>query len=138
MYQRLQTLPRWVKTALFAVVDTVLIAVCLFAAFWMRLGSFDPAYFLERSGPLFALAPVLGLGLILGTGMHRIKLSAFEGRSIPRIAWVTAGLMLMAYTVSYVFALLTPRSVGTVPSCRAFRLTPWLRILAARVAARLL
>lgn len=131
MYQTLQTLPRWAKTTLFAVSDAVLIVLFLFVAFWMRWGSFEPGYFLERSGPLFALAPGLGVGLFWVTGLYRVKLSAFDGRSIPRIAWLSLGLVLMAYTVSYVFALLTPRSVPLI-----FGLLCFLGVVGIRLAAR--
>lgn len=114
MHQALLSLPRWMKTSIFVVSDTALILLCLFAAYWLRLGVFDPSLYIFRSGALFASLPFIGLALILAAGMHRIKLSGFESGSIPRFAWVSVGLMLSAFAVSYVADLRTPRTVPMI------------------------
>ncbi len=114
MHQLLTELPRWVKTSLFVAIDTALVFGCLFAAFWLRMGAYDPDLYFRWSGPLFLILPLIGSGLFIATGMHRIKLSTFEAGSIPRIAWVACGLVLMAFTVSYLIGLRTPRSVPMI------------------------
>ncbi|MEM6824037.1 MAG: nucleoside-diphosphate sugar epimerase/dehydratase [Pseudomonadota bacterium] len=131
MYHWLQGLPRWAKTAIFVVSDTALIFVCLWLAFWLRLGSFDPGEFFARSGLLFSVLPVVGACLLITAGMHRIKLSAFESRSIPRIAWVAGALVLLAFTLSYLLGLRTPRSVPMILGLLFF-----VGAIATRIAAR--
>lgn len=130
MYQTLQSLPRWIKSSIFVVSDTALVLACLFAAYWLRLGVYDPSLYLQRSGLLFLILPIVGLIVIFGTGMHRIKLSAFEAGSMPRIALVSAALMLLAFTISYLADLLTPRSVPMI-----FALLFFLGAIGTRMAA---
>ncbi len=137
MHKALLSLPRWMKTSIFVVNDTALVLLCLFAAYWLRLGVFDPGLYLSRSGALFACLPVIGLALIYAAGMHRIKLSGFESGSIPRFAWVSLGLMLSAFAVSYVADLRTPRSVPMILGLLFFMTAIGTRMAALRVLHRL-
>ncbi len=115
MHDQLQGLPRWIKTSIFVACDTGTILLALVFAFWLRLGSPEAAApYIARSAPLFAVLPGLGLALIAAAGLPRIKLSAFEARSVPRIAWVAGGLMMLAFTISYILTLPTPRSVPMI------------------------
>ncbi len=114
MEQTLLSLPRWAKSLIFVVADAVLIFLCLVLAYALRMGVFDPGVFIERSALLFPALPLIGIAVILRTGMHKIKLSAFEPQSIPRIAYVSVVLMLVAFTISYLAGLRTPRSVPVI------------------------
>ncbi len=133
MHQALLSLPRWMKTSIFVVNDTALVLLCLFAAYWLRLGVFDPGLYLFRSGALFAFLPIIGLILIYAAGTHRIKLSGFESGSIPRFVWVSVGLMLSAFAVSYIADLRTPRSVPMILGLLFFLSTIGTRMAALRI-----
>ncbi len=133
MEQTLISLPRWAKSLIFVVADALLIFLCVVLAYTLRLGVFDPGVFIQRSALLFPAMPLIGVAVILRTGMHKIKLSAFEPQSIPRIAYVSLVLMLVAFTVSYLAGLRTPRSVPIIFGLLFFVGTIGMRLAAIRL-----
>jgi len=81
MERFISTLPRSIKQAIWLVLDAVLVGLCLYLAFALRLGR------------------------------HRIKLSALERHALSRIGIVAVLMMLSAMALSYLLNSWAPRSV---------------------------
>jgi FlaA1/EpsC-like NDP-sugar epimerase len=102
------------KRLILLTVDGILLPVTLLLAFSLRYGTLFPDVPLERSASLFPLVTILGLGLIIVMGLHRIKLAAFENTAIIRTGIASLGVATIASGLSFGFGFFAPRSVPMI------------------------
>jgi FlaA1/EpsC-like NDP-sugar epimerase len=114
MYQFLMGLRRGTKQTFWLALDTVLVPICLYLAFALRLGTFVPFEHTTPSIWLFGLMAAAGLGGSYAVGLHRIKLHALERDAILRIGAVAIMLMVSAIVLTYLLEAWVPRSVPLI------------------------
>jgi len=107
----LALLPRFWKRAIFLTVDTLLVPICLYAAFVFRYGTATPFNQLQESWTLFPAQLAFGFSIIWALGLHRIKLVTFDTHSLANIGAAALGMALSAMALSYIFGFAAPRSV---------------------------
>ncbi|PJJ78951.1 polysaccharide biosynthesis protein, partial [Brevirhabdus pacifica] len=130
LYSVLSNLSRFQKRMLFLSLDTFLVLFSLYVAFALRFGTLAPFPLIHGSWILWPVLGVLGAGMIMLLRLHRIKLHAFEGRAILRLAAAAFLLTVTAMAVSYLLRLGAPRSVPVI-----FGTVFFLSALMARLGA---
>jgi len=130
MYSALSNLSRFQKRMMFLALDVFLLPFSLYVAFALRFGTPTPFAMIHESWVLWPILTGLGAVLIVQLRLHRIKLHAFEGRAILRLAAAAFLLTVAAMTVSYLLRLGAPRSVPVI-----FGTTFFLGALMARLGA---
>ncbi len=106
--------PRWLKKVLVVAADSALIPISLYIAFALRIGSIVPHQHESLSAVYFLVIFVGGVGLLWLLRLNRLKLHAFDMHAMARLGACSAGLTLLAITVSYMFSLWAPRSVPLI------------------------
>ena len=108
---KLNDLPRGTKRIIFASVDCLLVPLSLYCAFALRYGTASPWDPMMLSWVLFPALTLVGYCIVRMLHLDRIKLDAFDIRSISCIG-LTAGLLsISAIVLSYTLNLSAPRSV---------------------------
>ncbi len=136
MLSFLNSLSRRSKRAVLLCIDVVLLPISLYMAFVLRYGSMFPNWAIEKSWFLFPAVTVAGAFLAIFLGLQRIKLKAFENRSISNIAICSIGLIFIAATISYAFQLNAPRSIPIIFGLIFLILSSGVRILGQIVLTR--
>lgn len=120
-------LPRPIKRLIFLATDTILIPISLYSAFSLRYGTATPFERVSNSWVLFLALTIIGSILIHVMKLPRIKLNAFETRSMLRVGLVAALLSLSAIAISYFFQLNGARSVPIIFGAIFFLLSVLIR-----------
>lgn len=129
----IHNLSRTTKRMVFLTVDCLIVPISLYLAFALRYGTAVPTRFIGDSWLLFPAVTCVGLALILGLRLHRIKLNALETRAISRIGLAALGLGASATLFSYMLGLNAPRSVPLI-----FALTFCIMSVSARLIGLML
>lgn len=103
--------PRATKRLIFIGVDCLLVPLSLYCGFALRYGTSSPWDLMIDSWALFPILTMVGCGIIWALHLDRIKLNAFDTRSITRIGLAAILLALSAIVLSYTLNLSAPRSV---------------------------
>ncbi len=114
MYLLLMGLSRSTKQALWLVLDTALVPVCLYLAFALRLSTFMPFEHFTPSLWLFGFMTVASFAAVYAAQLHRIKLHSLERNAMMRIGVVAAVLVVGAIVLSYLLETWVPRSVPLI------------------------
>ncbi|WP_226804185.1 nucleoside-diphosphate sugar epimerase/dehydratase [Amylibacter sp. SFDW26] len=85
---------------------------------------------------LFPTVTVLGALLAVGLGLPRVKLKAFENRSISKIGICSIGLISIAIISSYVFKLEAPRTIPIIFGLTFLILSSGIRLLGQLVLTK--
>lgn len=114
IYHGISGVPRRYKNLILLSLDTVLLPVCLYLAFALRLDTFTPFIGQDKFWTLHLLLTFSGIAIILISGQHRVKLHNFEINSVYQIGLSTAGLFLSFIMLLYLFRFWAPRSVPII------------------------
>lgn len=114
MHAFLINLPRSMKQSLWLVIDAVMVLVCLYAAFSLRLGTFAPFDFMRPSWLLFPSLTLVGVVICFVVQLHRIKLHSLERHAVLRIGLAAGLLTIAAMVLSYLLSVWAPRSVPLI------------------------
>lgn len=129
MYNFLMNLPRIVKQALWLSLDTLLVPLCLYLAFALRLGTFTPFVFTSPSPWYFVFVTAVGVCAGYLIQLYRIKLHALERNAILRMSAVATVLTIAAMVLSYLLGAWAPRSVPLI-----FGILTFCGLLSVRLA----
>ena len=108
---KLIDLPRGTKRLIFTSVDCLLIPLSLYCAFASRYGTVAPWNSMMLSWILFPVLTLVGCGIVRMLHLDRIKLNAFDIRSISSIGLTAALLSTSAIVLNYTLNLSASRSV---------------------------
>lgn len=108
---RLLDLSRGTKRIIFTLLDCLLVPLSLYCAFALRYGTAAPWDLMMSSWILFPALTLTGCVIIRILHLDRIKLNAFDIRSISRIGLTAIILSISAIVLSYVLNLSGPRSI---------------------------
>lgn len=136
IYSSITSLPRSYKSLLLLGLDTVLVPLCLYLAFALRLDTFKPYLGKTDFWQLHFLLTLTALIVILITKQHKVKLHNFGVHSIYRIAVNSFILLLSIVILLYFFKYWSPRSVPIIFSMLFFIFVAGYRILLARLLNR--
>ena len=114
MHSFLMNLPRATKQTLWLLLDGVLVPLCLYGAFSLRLGTLTPFDYMSLSWLLFPLLTLAGVSICFAAQLHRIKLHALERHAILRIGLAAMSLTIAAMVLSYLLGVWAPRSVPLI------------------------
>jgi FlaA1/EpsC-like NDP-sugar epimerase len=114
MHSFLLNLSRRTKQTLWLVLDALLIPLCLYGAFALRLGTLTPFDYTSASWLLFPLLMLAGIAISFSIQLHRIKLHALERHGILRMGLVAVLLTVSAMAISYLLSAWAPRSVPLI------------------------
>ena len=109
-----QDFPRSAKLVLYALLDALLVPLCLYLAHAMRYGTATPWPMMQEDGLFFGLMVVAGAAVSVALRMNTIKLRVIALRSVMRLAAGAAVLAVIAMVLSYVLHLSSPRSVPMI------------------------
>ena len=104
-------LSRTTKRAIFILLDCFLVPLSLYCGFALRYGTAAPWDLIGASWILFPVLTLIGCGIVWALRLDRIKLNAFDTRSISRIGLAALLLSISAILLSYMLNLSAPRSV---------------------------
>lgn len=135
MHSFLMNLSRSMKQLLWVVLDTLMVPLCLYAAFSLRLGTLTPLSYLSLSWLLFPSLTLAGLIICWTSQLHRIKLHALERNAVLRIVFVAIALTVSAMVLSYLLGVWAPRSVPLIMGALFFCSILGLRMLVLGVLA---
>lgn len=102
---------RFVKSALFFLTDLFLIPICLFTAFFFRLGDFFSLEVFWQSFALNYYGIAAGIVTIYAFKSYRVKLRSFDFDVVARIGASAVLLTVFMIVASYLLDLWVPRSV---------------------------
>ncbi len=94
--------------------DVFILLFALYGAFALQLGILVPDHTLQKFWILFPAMTLLGLTLLLGLGLSRIKLQAFERNAILRTGLCSIGMVLFCSFASKIISSGAPRSVPII------------------------
>lgn len=114
MYSLLMNFSRMTKQTLWLGLDTLLIPICLYTAYALRLGTLTPFAFVNPSWMLFSLLMIAGVVTCFLAQIPRIKLHALERNAAMRIGFVAIVLTIVAMVLSYLLNTWVPRSVTLI------------------------
>jgi len=114
MERLLRDMPRAIKGLLWLCIDTLLVAVSLYIAFSLRLGTPTSFPMMQSAWGLFPLLSVLGGIASYSFRLHRIQLHSFDVFAMRRIGFVALVLTGGAVMLSYMLDLWAPRSVPLI------------------------
>ncbi len=114
MHSFLINLSRVTKQTFWLVLDAVLVPICLYGAFALRLGTLTPFDYTSTSWLLFPLLMLAGVVISFSIKLHRIKLHALERHAILRMGLVAVLLTVSAMAISYLLGAWAPRSVPLI------------------------
>jgi FlaA1/EpsC-like NDP-sugar epimerase len=114
MYEALTNRSRFSKQMILVCIDILILLLALYGAFALRFGMLYPHPILQELWILFPIMAVLGLGLLRGLGLSRIKLDTFERNAILRTGAFSFGLMIICSTTSYLLGYGAPRTVPII------------------------
>lgn len=137
IYGKITNLPRSYKSLLLLGVDTVLVPICLYLAFALRLDTFEPYLGKSDFWQLHFLLTFTALIIILTTKQHKVKLHNFGVHSIYRIAVNSFLVLLSIIILLYFFKYWAPRSVPIIFFMLFFVLAVGYRISLARLLNRI-
>jgi FlaA1/EpsC-like NDP-sugar epimerase len=104
-------LSRTTKRAIFILLDCFLVPLSLYCGFALRYGTASPWGLIGTGLILFPALTLIGCGIVWALRLDRIKLNAFDTRSISRIGLAALLLAINAILLSYMLNLSAPRSV---------------------------
>lgn len=130
MKRMLRDMPRHTKVILWLAVDAMLVAIALYAAFGLRLGTLSTVPRMQSSWPLFPMLVLGGILIFRVLELPLIKLHSFDIYAMRRIGLAAAVLTAAAMILSYLFVFWAPRSVPLIFGALFFGLA-----VAARLAA---
>lgn len=110
-FRKLLNLSRGTKRLIFTSVDCLLVPLSLYCTFALRDGTAAPWDSMMLSWALFPALTLVCYGVVRMLHLDRIKLAAFDIRSISRIGLTAALLSVSAIVLSYTLHLSAPRSV---------------------------
>ncbi len=94
--------------------DVFILLFALYAAFALQLGILIPDNTLQEFWVLFPATAFLSLALLLGLGLSRIKLQAFERNAILRTGLCSIGMVLICSFANNAISSGAPRSVPII------------------------
>ena len=108
---KLIDLSRGKKRIILTFLDCLLVPISLYCAFALRYGTAAPWGSMMLSWVLFPALTLVAYGIIRMLDLDRIKLDAFDIRSISSIGWMAVLLSISAIVFSYTLNFSAPRSV---------------------------
>ena len=111
---RLKRISRRSKLIAYFLIDLALVPASLFVATALRYGSFTPNLLIDGEASLFIGLTLCAAVVLLGLRLPWIKLSAFEGRAVVRIAAGAGSLAVCAMALSYMLGFSGARSVPMI------------------------
>lgn len=133
MIHFLTKMPRSAKSAFWRLLDAGVVAVALYLAFALRLGSLTNMTQLSTSWWLFPLLTLTGVVVCSVAGLHRIRLHSFDAYAMRRIGLVAITLTLTAISASYLLGFWAPRSVPLIFGSMFFLLVVSGRLIAQAI-----
>ncbi len=114
MYEALTNRSRSSKQRILIFLDVLILLLALYGSFALRFEMDFPDRFFQNIWILFPTMTFLGLALLLGLGLSRIHLEAFERNAIFRTGVCSFGMVIIFSAVNYIFDYGFPRAVPVI------------------------